>query len=62
MVQPISYETRMLLDAADRAIERSRMVVEETRQLHLACRRELRVQDARFAALRATRKQLSAEI
>ena len=57
MAQPIlSDETQQLLDAADRAIERSRTVVEQTRDVHAACARELRDQELRFAFVRELRR------
>ena len=56
MGQPISDETRELLDAADRVIERSRAAVEQTRQVHVACAKELRAQEVRFAFLRELKK------
>jgi hypothetical protein len=48
MAKPFSDETQRLLDAADRAIEQSRRVTEQTRELHAACARELRAQEMRF--------------
>ncbi|MCP3372518.1 hypothetical protein [Bradyrhizobium cajani] len=54
--QPLSDETLQLLDAADRAIERSRTVVEQTREVHAVCAKELRAQEMRFAFRREIRK------
>jgi hypothetical protein len=56
MAQPFSNETQQLLDAADRAIKESRKVVEQTRHVHAACAKELRVQEMRFAFPRELRK------
>jgi hypothetical protein len=56
MAQPISDDTQSLLDAADRAIERCRMTVQQTRQVHAACIRELRAQEVRLAFLRELKK------
>jgi len=49
MAQPFSDETQQLLDAADRAIAASRIIVEQTRLIHAACAKERRVQEQRFA-------------
>jgi len=57
MAQPISDETQMLLDAADRAIERSRITIEQTRQVHAACIGELSAQETRLAFLRELKKR-----
>jgi hypothetical protein len=56
MAQPISDETQMLLDAADRAIERSRVMIAQTHQVHAACIGELRAQETRLAFLRELKK------
>ena len=56
MAQLLSYETQQLLDAADRAIERSRTVVEQTRQVRAVAQRELRAQEMRFAFARDLKK------
>jgi hypothetical protein len=56
MAQPLSDETQQLLDAADRAIERSRALVEQARQVRADCVRELRVQEMRFAFMREIKK------
>jgi hypothetical protein len=56
MAQPLSDETQQLLDAADRAIERSRALVEQARQIRADCVRELRVQEMRFAFMREIKK------
>jgi hypothetical protein len=48
----ISNETRLLLEAADMVIERSRVIVKQTREIHAACAQELRVQERRFAFVR----------
>jgi hypothetical protein len=47
MAEPFSDETQGLLDAADRAIEQSRRVIEQTRELRAACAGELRAQEIR---------------
>jgi hypothetical protein len=51
-----SDETQLLLDAADRVIERSRMIVAQTREVHAACQRELVAQELRFAFRRELKK------
>ena len=56
MTQPISEETQLLLDSAQRAIERSRVIVEEARQIHAACARKRRAQELRFEFLRELKK------
>jgi len=52
VAQPFSDETQSLLDAADRAIEQSRRLTHQTRDIHAACAEERRVQQLRFAFLR----------
>jgi hypothetical protein len=56
MAQSLSDETQQLLDAADRAIERSRVIIVQTRDVHAACAKELRAQELRFAFVRELRK------
>ena len=53
---PLSDETQLLLDAADRVIERSRAIVAQTRNVHTTCARELHAQELRFAFVRELRK------
>jgi hypothetical protein len=56
MAQSLSDETQSLLEAADRAIERSRAIIAQTREVHAACAKELRAQELRFAFVRELRK------
>jgi hypothetical protein len=56
MTAPLSEEAQLLFDAAARVIERSRMIVAQTRDVHAACAAELRDQELRFAFLRELRK------
>ena len=53
MVEPFSLETQELFDAADRAIARSRDLVDQRRQIMAECEKNRRKQQARFALLRA---------
>jgi hypothetical protein len=56
MAQPFSEETQRLLEAADRAIDHSRRVVEQAREIHAACARELAAQELRFVFRRGLRE------
>jgi len=56
MAAPFSRETQELLDAADRAIEGSRGLIIQRREIVAECERKRRIQEARFAFLRETRK------
>ena len=56
MTAPLSEEAQLLLDSADRVIERSRVIVAQTRDVHAACAKELRAQELRFAFMRELRK------
>jgi hypothetical protein len=55
-VVPLSEETQGLLATADRAIQRSRTIVAQAHDVHAACARERRAQEARFAFIRELRK------
>jgi hypothetical protein len=52
MAQPFSLETQELLDAADRAIARSRELVDQRRQLMAKCERNWHAREVRLAFLR----------
>jgi hypothetical protein len=52
MARQFSDETQDLLDAADRAIARSRDLVKRHRQVIAECERQLRAQAADFASRR----------
>jgi len=52
MSPPFSEETQELLDAADRAVARSRETVEQVRKSFSECERRLQRQQVRFAFLR----------
>ncbi len=54
MADAFGLETQELLDAADRAIARSRELVEQRRKMLTECERNRREQEARFALRRAT--------
>lgn len=56
MAEAFSRETQELLDAADRAIARSREVVQQRQQVMTECERNLHRQDVRLAFLREIRK------
>jgi hypothetical protein len=49
MVEPFSLETQELLDAADRAIARSRTLANQRRQMRAECERNRREQEIRLA-------------
>jgi hypothetical protein len=52
MGEPFSDETQVLLDAADRAIARSRELLEQRHEAMAACQRALRQQEIRLIFLR----------
>jgi hypothetical protein len=56
MADAFSQETQELLDAADRAIARSRDLADQRRQMVARCERDRREQEGRFAFLRELRK------
>jgi hypothetical protein len=55
MAEPFSEETQILLDAADRAIARSHDLRAQRQKIVVECERRRRVQEVRFALLRAGR-------
>lgn len=55
MAQPFSEETQRLLDAADRAIASSKLLVEERRSVVAECEQKLRQQELRQVFARQTR-------
>jgi len=56
MVEAFSLETQELLDAADRAIARSRNLAQQRQQMMTECERKLHSQEVRLAFLREIRK------
>jgi hypothetical protein len=56
MAEPFSEETQFLLDAADRAIEQSRRLEQQCRDLRAACAEERRAQQLRFAFRRGSKE------
>jgi len=56
MVEAFSLETQELLDAADRAIARSRDLAQQRQQMMMECERGLHRQEVRLAFLREIRK------
>ena len=56
MVEAFSLETQELLDAADRAIARSRNLAQQRQQMMMECERGLHRQEVRLAFLREIRK------
>jgi len=56
MVEAFSLETQELLDAANRAIARSRDLAQQRQQMMTECERSLHRQEVRLAFLREIRK------
>lgn len=56
MAEPFSWEAQELFDACDRAIARSRELVEQRRQMMAECERERHEQELRFVLRREARK------
>jgi hypothetical protein len=54
--EPYSEETQVLLDAADRAIERSRTIAAQAHEVRTACAAARRAQELRFIFLRGGRE------
>jgi hypothetical protein len=57
MTQSLSEETKLLLEAANRVIERNRLAIRQSREAYGACIEELRAQERRFAFLRELKKR-----
>ncbi|GLR90800.1 hypothetical protein [Bradyrhizobium iriomotense] len=53
MAEPFSRETQDLFDASDRAIAKSRELVDQRREMIAECERNRREQEARFTLRRA---------
>lgn len=56
MANALSLETQELLDAADRAIARSRDLAEQRKEMMAECERTRRRQEVRLAFLREIKK------
>ena len=56
MAEPFSDETQLILDAADRAIARSRELIAQRKCMLAECRLKLYQQEKRFELLRGLRK------
>jgi len=56
MAEAFSYETQILLEAADRAIARGKDIVDQRRQVVAECERANRQQEFRLIFLREIRK------
>lgn len=56
MAEPFSHETQQILDAADRAIARSKQQIEDVRRTIRDCEMALRNQEVRFMFLRMRKK------